>query len=377
MTGNPHVRVGVTWVTSKGRYFLKWKNPLTGRYQTQQTEITTRNKRSERKAAGEAEAMEVALRKKYHGSDDPLWDDFCDDYLADHLSQASRDHRYKWAAARKIFEDVAEETIGTDFRLSDITPRLLSKAQAEMCRRLSPGSVSSYMATLCGGLNWAASLELMRPMPRIRRSGREAGELPAMRLQPICRESLERMLDVSASVVGRGGAESVKDYLRCLWLSGCRMREPLEIHPNLRYCHHPVGLDGSAPRMFWVNSQKNRQDQIRRITLDFAADLREKSQLDRHPYRPRCECGEITGRTALSKIVSAIGKKAGVIAEPPGKTATAKHFRSSFVTRWSIRGMPLPLVQEMVRHADRGTTERYYVGDLNGKIDFDETSFLK
>ncbi|MDV6030072.1 MAG: hypothetical protein F9B45_08180 [Phycisphaera sp. RhM] len=41
----------------------------------------------------------------------------------------------------------------------------------------------------------------------------------------------------------------------------------------------------------------------------------------------------------------------------------------------TLNWMPIALIQEMVRHRSRSTTERYYVGDLSGKIDFDESKF--
>lgn len=75
-------------------------------------------------------------------------------------------------------------------------------------------------------------------------------------------------------------------------------------------------------------------------------------------------------------FISDIGKTAGVEVEAGGKTATAKHFRSSFVTRWSLRGMPLELIQSMVRHASRSTTERYYLGDVNAAREFDESNWV-
>ena len=57
---------------------------------------------------------------------------------------------------------------------------------------------------------------------------------------------------------------------------------------------------------------------------------------DAYLCQRRWETGLIKDRAALSKVVADIGEKAKDSAEE-GKTATAKHFRSSFVTRWSIR----------------------------------------
>lgn len=285
----PTVRVGVFWKSSKGRYFLKWQMPGKPNPSTRQTNITTRNKRSERKAMKLAEALQDELDDQLRGPDsDPLWDDFCDRYKRDHLEDTSIDNLYKWRAARVIFEDVVESEFGRPIRLSDISPLLLASVETEMRSRLAAGSVGSYMATLRGGLSWAAAMELMREMPRRRSRGRQAVELPVMRLEPITEDGLKRMLDACPGIVGKSNAGSVKRYLRALWLSGCRMREPLGIHASRRDCHRPLQLDGPTPCFCWTSDQKNKRDVIARITLDFAADVR-LCLRDGFLYQPRCD----------------------------------------------------------------------------------------
>jgi integrase len=378
---NPQVKVGFFWKASKERYFLKWKDPdpLSHKYLTRQTDITTRGVRAERQVAKLAEALQAELAERMRRPDgDMLWEEFCRRYKRDHLEATSEANRYKWAAARKIFEKVAAREVLGQLRMSDISPRLLVAFESQLRLDVAAGSVGSYMATLRSGLNWAASIELMRPLPRLRSRGRQEQELPAMRLEPISEESLQAMLDACPEIVGKRNAESVQDYLRALWLSGCRMREPLGIHAERRDCHRPLELAGRNPLMCWVSTQKNRRDQIAPITMDFAAHIQARLDRGGFLYVPRSEGGEIRDRTALSNLVSAIGKKAGVIAEPgtPKPHATAKHFRSSFVTRWSLRGMPLERIQKIVRHRDIATTRKYYLGSTDGACDFDEAKSL-
>ena len=382
----PTVRVSAFWKSSKGCYFLKWRPYGERSYRTQKTEITTRNRRSEFKAKKLAELKQEKLNQQLRGREvDWLWDDFCDRYHSDHLLDTSSDNQYKWNAVRKRVESVAAREVIGEFSLSDITPLFLALIETELRRGnddlkpLAVGSIPSYMATLRSGLSWAASLELMPYMPPSRSRGRIAHENPAMRLTPITKESLEAMKKAAKHLVGQRSAESIAEYLEALWLSGCRMREPLQIHTGRRDYHYPLALSSSRPMMSWTSSQKGRYAGVHRITTDFAAHLLERTDRDGLIYKPRCETGEITDRTALSKLFSAIGKAAKVIAEDgdPPKTATAKHMRSSFVTRWSMRGMPLALIQEIVRHRSEATTKKYYVGDLRGKLDFDELPYLK
>lgn len=376
----PEIKVGFFWKASRGRYYLKWKDPdpLSRKYLTRQTDVATRGTRAERQVAKLAEALQDELTERMRRPDgDLLWSDFCDRYKRDHLASTSDANRYKWEAARKIFEKVAAREVYGALRMSDISPRLLVAFESQLRLDVSAGSVGSYMATLRSGLNWAASIELMRPLPRLRSRGRQKQELPAMRLEPISKESLQAMLDKCASVVGKQHAESVKDYLEAMWLSGCRMRELLEIHADRRDCHRPFELSGRNPRMCWVSSQKNRKDQIAPITMDFAAHVQKRIWRGGFIYEPRGPIGPIRDRTALSRLVSEIGKAAGVIAEPgTAKHATAKHFRSSFVTRWSLRGMPLERIQQIVRHQDVATTRKYYLGSTDGACDFDEAKSL-
>lgn len=378
---NPTVRVGFFWKGSKGCYYLKWKHldPTIRKHCTRKTDVTSRGVRAERQVAKLAEVLQAELTEKLKRPDaDMAWDRFCETYERDHLAHTSAANRYKWAAAKKIFEATAAAEIHGPVRMSDITPRLIVATETRMRIELSSGSVASYMATLRSGFNWAASIELMRYLPPCRSRGRQRHELPAMRLEPISEESLRKMMDTCKLIVGKTNAISVSEYLEALWLSGCRMQEPLGIHAERRDCHRPLELVGRNPRMCWVTSQKNRRDQIAPITMDFASHLMQRIDRGGFVYEPKCETGPVTDRTALSKLVSAIGKKAGVIAEPGAarQYATAKHTRSSFVTRWSLRGMPLERIQKIVRHQDVSTTRKYYLGDVDGANDFDEAKSL-
>ncbi len=353
----PTVRVGVYWRKDKGRYYLRWKDPFTGRRLAEQTAITTRNKRSKTKADQLALLRQqelIALMNKSDWS----WDAFVARYRENHLNFTSKDNQYKWNAVAKYVDAAAEasrEVVGALY-LSDIRPRFLTDVELLLRKNIASGSINSYMATLRAGLSWAASEEMMDPLARRRKPpGREADELPAYRLIPISEESLQKMKDVVSDVVGKQHCETVGRYLQALWLSGCRMREPLMIHPFKRDCHRPIRLEGAEPVMYWTAEQKSKQAGVHRIPLDFATDLKLHQDANQFCYRPTCETGELLDRTALSKMVAAIGKKAEVEAEP-GKTVTSKHFRTSFVQRWSDRGMPLRLVQDMVRHQDESTT---------------------
>lgn len=216
---------------------------------------------------------------------------------------------------------------------------------------------------------------MMDPLPRRRKSpGREEADLPAYRLIPISEESLQAICDVSTKVVGKQHSASFNRYIQALWLSGCRMREPLMIHSRRKDCHRPIRLDGTEPKFFWTPDQKSKRAGAHRITLDFANDVKEHMDSDRFLYRPTCETGEILSRHSLGRLIAKVCEQAEVFAEE-GRYATAKHFRTSFVQRWSARGMPIRLIQDMCRHTTEATTRKYYVGDADAPIEFDETAY--
>jgi integrase len=64
---------------------------------------------------------------------------------------------------------------------------------------------------------------------------------------------------------------------------------------------------------------------------------------------------------AVSKLVTAIGSKAGIIVNATeSKTASAHDLRRTFGTRWAKRVMPAVL-RKLMRHASIETTMGYYV----------------
>lgn len=380
MRKTANVQVGVSWVTAKNQYFLKWKDPRTGKRPTKATGLTPQNAKNLRLALRMAEALSAEINDSF--ARDPArttWEQFRAMYESERLARTSIHNQRKWKAAAGIFEETAcKEVIGI-LHLSDITPRMLIRFESHARKTLSAGSIASYSATLRAGLSWAAKVGLM-PMLPPRPPEKEEVELPAMRLRPITGEDLERMEAACMKVAGKAHAAGIAEYIRCLWLSGCRLMEPLWIHSFRRDCHHPIVLDGERPMMAWANRQKNRRDQIAPITLDFAAFL--KARMDRPDFllNPTSATGRIECASQLSDLISAIGAKANVIAEPgdPGKTATAKHFRSSFVTRWSLRGMPIEDIRVRVRHSSRTTTERYYLAPIRPEAikEFRESDWL-
>lgn len=360
-------RTVTVWVVKRGnreKFVLRWNDPVTRRRRERVSEHRRR-----RDAERDATALEHELNAALHAPEETSWDEFVDVYRDNHLKNTSRDNRYKWNAVDAIFREVAHER-GVRL-LEDITPKLMKSVESKMRERLAEGSISSYMATLRAGLSFAAEIELMPPLPKARKRGREEVLSPVQRMRPITMEDMEKMAAAAKHVVGLEHAPGWERYVKAMWLSGCRMREPLMMHWRRQDCHRPFGLDTDKPKVAYVSSQKNRRDQVARITMDFAEFLRSIAPPGDHPdgfiFPLTTTHGPVTfaDRTKISKVISAIGKHAKVIVEPHEEApvyATAKHFRPSFGTRWALRGMPVTLLQNIMRHADQQTTLKYYVG---------------
>jgi integrase len=131
-------------------------------------------------------------------------------------------------------------------------------------------------------------------------------------------------------------------------------------------CDAPLFLDlsGKHPQLrIWAEAEKGRQDRKLPLTPDFAEWLLHTPEAQRRNrvfpiltrHSPRLMLPNEEGR-----VISAIGKKAGVIVnKDAGKYASAHDLRRSFGTRWAKRVMPAVL-QKLMRHATIETTLRYY-----------------
>lgn len=69
-------------------------------------------------------------------------------------------------------------------------------------------------------------------------------------------------------------------------------------------------------------------------------------------------------RNAYEDITKRIGLKAGIT----DKSCTVHVFRRTLATRLSERGCPLEIIQEMLGHADAGTTSRHYVAKSGSRL---------
>ena len=191
-------------------------------------------------------------------------------------------------------------------------------------------------------------------------------------------EEFDRLLAAARKVRRKDSADWVR-YLTGLWLSGLRLEESLILSWE-QDAPFAVDLTGRRPAFrIEAAAQKSRKDERLPMTEDFYRLLMQTPEAERvgrvfklvganGPHIP------VTSQR-VCRTVAKIGEKAGIVVAAIEKrkrvdgklvTTTQKKFatchdlRRSFGTRWAKRVMPAVL-QRLMRHADIGTTMKYYV----------------
>jgi integrase len=178
------------------------------------------------------------------------------------------------------------------------------------------------------------------------------------------------ILKAVPEVVGKNRAPSWQHFLRGLWWSGLRLGEALELWWNRqdRLC---IDLSGTKPVLrIPADLEKGHQDRLLPIAPEFTEFLLETPPDERtgRVFTPEPDRVHGEGLTLdrVSRVISIIGEKAGVVVHIDSRTgkmkyASAHDFRRAFGDRWALRVMP-PVLMQLMRHESIETTMKYYVG---------------
>lgn len=252
-----------------------------------------------------------------------------------------------------------------------IAPSRLSYFQAQLrAGERAELTIRTYLAHLASALKWAVDVGLLVAVPKIQRPKRVKGS-KLMKGRPISTEEFERLLTKVEMVVGEKPAEAWRHYLNGLWYSGLRLGESLELTWD-DAARIRIDLSGRHP-MLWIPGEleKGNQDRLLPIAPDFAEFLlrtpkRARKGVVFHLPHLRWQEEQAPSAEWVSRIISRIGKKAGVKVNTCPRTgkvkyASAHDLRRSFGERWSRRVMP-QVLKELMRHESIETTMKYYVG---------------
>jgi integrase len=248
-------------------------------------------------------------------------------------------------------------------RLASVTTETLSLFQAELRKEgMKETTIGVVLSHLRPALSWAVSMGMLPKVPDMHRPKGAKGH-KLMRGRPITAEEFERML-AAVPKIRKRNAPLWGHYLNGLWLSGLRLEESTILSWD---DESPISIDltGRHPRFrIYAEAEKGRKDRLLPMTPDFAEFILATPQEER--VGPVFKItGFFTGEPVtlkrISRTISAIGKKAGVVVnKAEGKHASAHDLRRSFGTRWASRVKPATL-QLLMRHKSIETTLRYYV----------------
>jgi integrase len=385
------IRVSLVRLAGRSAWYMQYRHPDTGRKVRRSTDQT--NKRDAERAAAKWEAE---LRA---GRDDRLgrlpWADFRRRYEDEVVPGLAEKTQKKIATVLNAVEThIAPQRLGT---LNADALQRLQKALRDA--KLSESTIKGYLSHLRAALNWAVGVGLLQAVPKVPRTQR-AKQTRFMKGRPISGEEFERMLDkVEVALLStcdtKGEPKQYKRWseaarqsylarrqelaaslapswqhlLRGLWWSGLRLGEALELHwtDESKLC-----VDFSSPYPMLripAELEKGNKDRLMPLAPEFAEFLLATPERARHGFvfnplplradKQGCRLGE----QQVGRVISVIGRLAGVKVsdEGKGKTASAHDLRRSFGLRWSQRVMPNVLM-ELMRHESIETTMRYYVG---------------
>jgi integrase len=346
----------VTVIRRSGRRFLtmRFVDPVTGKQKTRSTKTSSRRDAERVAAKWEAELQEG----RYHEPSRITWDEFRERYEDEKLSSLSSNTAEATSAAFNHLEKIVNPR-----NLNALNPAILSRFQAELRKTgIHETSVATHLRHLRAALNWAVSMRLLPKSPEIQMPKRAKGRT-LMRGRPISTEEFERMLAAVPAIRPRD-ADNWIHYLTGLWLSGLRLEESTLISWD-DDAAISVELGGRRPRLrIYAEAEKGHQDRLLPMTPDFAQFLALTPTAERRGpvfNLTGLQTGETITAKRISRIVSAIGKRANVVVnKAESKYARAHDLRRSYGTRWAGRVKPATL-QLLMRHKSIKTTLKYYV----------------
>lgn len=200
-----------------------------------------------------------------------------------------------------------------------------------------------------------------------------------MKGRPLEDAEVRAMLDALPAVVGEHAVPSWSFLLNGVLNSGLRLEEMMDLSWNIPGTIQPRWPKNGHPVLLFPGSQqKNGKTQEVPMTPWFAEQLSEVLPTERtgHVFNPeslqarigRTYHGERLTADRVGKIVTQLGRTAGIVVDDgdpakgkPAKYASLHDLRRTFAQRLKDSGLPMGLIQRLMRHSDAKTTERYYL----------------
>ncbi len=322
--------------------------------------------------------IEAKPRKRVASGPNMAWSDFRNRYTTLELSRLRKNSRTsaetRLELAERILKPQRLRDVADSEALHDLQAQLLKGAEGTTGRGRSPHTVKSHMAAVMAALNWAALMEYLPAVPKIRKV--KVSKLKQMKGRPISESEFHQMLDATEEVVGEDAKESWQYTMRGIWESGLRLEELLNVSWDDPAFIMPVWITDAFPELsIPASMQKNDTEESIPLLPGFEALLEETPDHERYGwvFNPMSLQGRLGRKVRpsrptvgwASRVITRIGEEAGIVVEPkkgekPAKYASAHDLRRSCADRLVAAGVDVRDVQAVLRHASAETTRKYY-----------------
>ena len=350
-------KINVYVVDYKRKFLvLQWTDPTTGKRKSQSSKCKTR-----REAERKASELEKKLNSLTPNGDGLTpWGDFVEFYAAEHLASLEQTSHDRAASGLNVFTELMDPAV-----IRSVTGAILS-SYATKLRNLgrSEQTIATHFGIIRTALRWAIANGYSSEMPHIPKVTRARGTRAKGR--PLTFWEVVKLLRAVPAVVGKDAAPSWQYFIKGLFVSGMRLDEALELTWQKAGTFESniwIDTSGQFPLLgISADTEKGKQDRLLPLTPDFADFLLRTPKDGRAGYVfPLVKKRHRDDRNMdyTSKVISAIGKEAGVVVNSSGKFASAHDLRRSFGLRWAHRSYPAEL-QQLMRHEDIETTMKFY-----------------
>jgi integrase len=363
------IKVTVCKYPDRANLVLRYIDPITGKQKTRSAGTPR-----EDEAIKEAGKWEDELRSgRYQPTSRLTWAEFRRRLADEKLSAMPVSSQ----VAYRVALDHLQRLIDPD-RLAKLTPQVMSRFQAEARKEgMKATTLARHLRCIKACLRWGERQGLIAKAPTIEMPKLPKGQSMAKH-RAVTAEEFDRML-AAVPKIRPHDAPAWERLLRGLWLSGLRLSEAVA----LDWTDGPLVLNttGKYPAFhIEAEGQKSRRAEIVPAAPDFAEWVLgvtpEAERVGRvFPLVDPKTGKPLRARNTVGPVVSAIGRKAGVVVGQSEKQVTvggkrvkqtvklfagAHDLRRAFCSRWARKVMPAVL-QRLARHAHISTTMSYYV----------------